>query len=404
MKNVQRPTSDVQRQNVGRWTIVSVPVLLFMLSACAPLANPTVPLLVSATETVSAPTVSISQTSTPARTLLSQIVNPTPASPESGDTSPAPTPTLAPFPLSPANLVPDILPVTSGFPASFAAPLALNEHDHFYFSKPIGNVDYWLLIPSQRYGVIQAAGELGNEHLGVDIGAHPATRLYAAAEGKVIWADYGLLYNSVNYIDDPYGIAVVIRHDFGFDGKRLYTVYAHLSEAKVKKGDHVERGDVIGLSGMTGLTTGPHLHFEVRLGGNTIYFTRNPELWVMPPEGYGVLVGRVTTSKNAVLLNRLIEVTNLDSGRHWVSYTYASEYKLLPDDYYKENFVLSDLPAGRYEIAIPFISVWRRVEVEIKPGAITYFNFRGTEGYNFDLPSESLPPNLPFSQSVSTTE
>jgi hypothetical protein len=75
--------------------------------------------------------------------------------------------------------------ITGGFPASFAPPLALNEHDHFYFSKPIGNEDYWLLIPSQRYGVIQDAGELHNEHLGLDIGAHPATRIYAAAGGEV---------------------------------------------------------------------------------------------------------------------------------------------------------------------------------------------------------------------------
>ncbi|MCL5429356.1 MAG: peptidoglycan DD-metalloendopeptidase family protein [Chloroflexi bacterium] len=302
---------------------------------------------------------------------------------------------MAPFPLDAADLSPDTLPATSGFPPSYSAPLALNPNDHFYFSRAIGNEDYWLLIPSQRYGVTQEAGVLQNEHLGVDIGAYLGTRIYAAAEGEVIWADYGLLYNSVNYLEDPYGIAVVIRHDFGFDGQRLYTVYAHLSETKVKKGDRVERGDVIGLSGMTGLTTGPHLHFEVRLGGNTIYFTRNPELWIAPPEGYGVLAGRVASRTDAVLLNRLVEVTNLDTGKKWSTYTYVSEFKLLPDDYYNENFVLSDLPAGRYEIAIPFFSVWRRVEVEVKPGAVTYFHFKGTDGYSFELPAEIEPENVP---------
>ena len=306
-----------------------------------------------------------------------------------------PSSTLASFPLSEADFSPESLPLTGGFPPSSLSPVALSEYDHFYFTRPIANIDNWLLIPSQRYGVIQEAGELGNEHLGVDIGAHPATRIYAAAEGEVIWADYGLLYNSVNYIDDPYGIAVVIRHDFGWDGKRLYTVYSHLSETKVEKGDRVERGDTVGLSGMTGLTTGPHLHFEVRLGGNTIYFTRNPELWIAPPEGYGVLVGRVASRTDAVLKSRVIEVTNLDTGRKWTSTTYASEFKLLPDDYYNENFVLSDLPAGRYEIAIPFLSVWRRIEVEINPSAVTYFHFLGSEGYSLELPLELKPENIP---------
>jgi murein DD-endopeptidase MepM/ murein hydrolase activator NlpD len=188
---------------------------------------------------------------------------------------------------------------------------------------------------------------------------------------------------------------VVIKHDFGFDGERLYTVYAHLSETKVEKGDRVETGDIIGLSGTTGLTSGPHLHFEVRLGGNTIYFTRNPELWIAPPEGYGVLVGRVASKTDAVFKNRVLEITNLDTGRKWTSWTYTSEFKLLPDDYYKENFVLSDLPAGRYEIAIPFLSVWRRIEVEVKPGTVTYFHFLGSDGYSFELPTEILPSNLP---------
>jgi murein DD-endopeptidase MepM/ murein hydrolase activator NlpD len=352
-------------------------VALFV-SSCAPLPVVATPQQPTAIPT-SPSTVEIA-TETPAPGLTSQPIYE--------------APTLAPFPISGDDFAPDIIPA-SGFPPSIAAPLALSEHDHFYFSKPIANQDYWLLIPSQRYGVIQDAGELHNEHLGLDIGAHPATRVYAAAEGEVIWADYGLLYNSPNYIEDPYGIAVVIRHDFGLGGQRLYTIYAHLSETKVEKGDLVQRGDVIGLSGMTGLTTGPHLHFEVRLGGNTIYFTRNPELWITPPEGYGVLVGRVASKTDAVLLSRVIEVTNLDTGKKWTSYTYASEFKLLPDDYYQENFVLSDLPAGHYEIAIPYVSVWRRVEVDIKPGAITYFHFLGTEGYNFDLPAEPMPDFLP---------
>lgn len=381
MNNGHHPTSKVRRRHVGHGTKqFSLALITLLVAACTPLPSTPALLLPSATSTL------------PPSTTPTPTASPTPLQ------TPWPTyqfPTLAPFPLNESNLDSETLPIAGGFPPSALLPLALNEHDHFYFSKPIANADYWLLIPSQRYGVIQEAGNLQNEHLGVDIGAFIATRVYAAAAGDVIWADYGLLYNSPNYLEDPYGIAVVIRHDFGFDSERLYTVYAHLSETKVGKGDRVESGDIIGLSGMTGLTTGPHLHFEVRLGGNTIYFTRNPELWIAPPEGYGLLVGRVASKTDAVLKNRLLEITNLDTGQKWTSYTYASEFKLLPDDYYNENFVLSDLPAGRYEIAIPFLSVWRRVEVEVKSGAVTYFHFMGSNGYHFDLPEETRPGNLP---------
>lgn len=256
-------------------------------------------------------------------------------------------------------------------------------------------MDLKKVVPDQRYGALDDVQEIQDAHLGVDIGLNSGTAVRAAADGTVVWASYGLLYHSIYYIDDPYGIAVVIRHDFGSEGERLYTVYAHLREVKVEVGDRVEAGDLIALSGNTGNSTGPHLHFEVRLGGNTIYFTRNPELWTAPAEGAGVLVGRVATTRDALLINKLVEVRSLDTGKVYTMYTYATQYKLLPDDYYYENFALGDLPAGRYEVAVPYLGVWRRAEVEIKPGAVTYFHFRGVDGYNFDLPADPLPENLP---------
>lgn len=304
-----------------------------------------------------------------------------------------PPPTLAPFPLSESELLPTELPGDEVV-VSAGLPIALSEHDHFYFSKPVRIGDLRYLVPSSRYGSTQTGTEQ-DAHLGVDFSVNSGTPVLAAAAGTVIWANYGLLYNSINYLDDPYGISVVIRHDFGYDGERLFTLYAHLSETKVEVGERVERGDLIALSGNTGLSTGPHLHFEVRLGTNTIYYTRNPELWIAPPEGWGVLVGRVTTTNNFLVMNRLVEITSLETGQRWVSYTYATDYTLQPDGYYAENFALGDLPAGRYEIAIPYLSVWRRVEVEVTAGAITFFHFRGLDGFFFDLPAEPALGFLP---------
>ena len=68
----------------------------------------------------------------------------------------------------------------------------------------------------------------------------------------------------------------MVRHDFGYKGQTLYTIYAHMSEIIAVVGQHVETGDVLGLVGATGATTGPHLHFEVRLGDNTFYTPITP--------------------------------------------------------------------------------------------------------------------------------
>lgn len=363
-------------------------LLALLLQACAaaPTASPTIipanPGI--ATSTFVLPTLVPSDTPTPTNTPISL------------DWPTYEAPTLAPFPLEDDELS-SAEPAVHGYPPSSSIPFALGQHDHFYFSLPVANANLGVFTPSQRYGVVQAAGDQSVEdpHLGLDIGLDAGTPVRAAAGGTVVWAGYGLLYNSVNYIDDPYGISVVIRHDFGYDAERLWTVYGHLSQASVEIGQRVERSEVIGLSGNTGLSTGPHLHFEVRSGVSNVYHTRNPELWLAPPEGYGVLVGRVTTSRNVLLLNKLIEIRSLDSDQHWNLYTYSTPLKLRPDAYYKENAALGNLPAGRYEISIPYVGVWWRVEVEIRPGAVTYFHFNGTDGYHFDLPAEEPLVGVP---------
>jgi murein DD-endopeptidase MepM/ murein hydrolase activator NlpD len=92
-------------------------------------------------------------------------------------------------------------------------------------------------------------------HPGLDFGAESRTPIHAAAGGMVVVAgDCG-----------GYGNCVVIDH-----GTSLATVYGHQSQVLVKVGDLVNPGQVIGLVGSTGISTGPHLHFEVRLHGAPI--------------------------------------------------------------------------------------------------------------------------------------
>lgn len=88
------------------------------------------------------------------------------------------------------------------------------------------------------------------KHEGLDIAADEGEPVYAAAKGKVLYADSRMR---------GYGNVVILRHD-----SRMTTLYAHNSKLKVKLGDEVEQGQVIALLGNTGHSTGPHIHFEMR--------------------------------------------------------------------------------------------------------------------------------------------
>ncbi len=92
-------------------------------------------------------------------------------------------------------------------------------------------------------------------HEGLDISADRGQPVYATGAGHVITASY----------QGSYGNLVVLDHGFG-----LETRYGHLQGFKVKVGDAVNRGDVVGLVGSTGRSTGYHLHYEVRANGRLL--------------------------------------------------------------------------------------------------------------------------------------
>lgn len=102
----------------------------------------------------------------------------------------------------------------------------------------------------------------GRVHQGIDLPLTLGTPVYVTFPGQV---------RVSRYSDKGYGNIVVIRHENG-----LETIYAHLSERKVSVGDWVNAGQVLGLGGSTGRSTGPHLHFEMRYQG----FSFDPE-WII---------------------------------------------------------------------------------------------------------------------------
>jgi len=98
-------------------------------------------------------------------------------------------------------------------------------------------------------------------HTGVDISTSYGTPIKASNDGKVIFSGWYGGYGKVVIID--HGNMNVGSHK----GKRFSTLYAHMSSTAVKNGSNVRKGQIIGYEGTTGYSTGPHLHFEVRING-----------------------------------------------------------------------------------------------------------------------------------------
>jgi murein DD-endopeptidase MepM/ murein hydrolase activator NlpD len=138
--------------------------------------------------------------------------------------------------------------------------------------QEVSDVDLALQIPaegrlSSRFGLRRFFnGQPRSPHAGLDIAVPSGTPVTAAAAGTVI--DVGDYFFNGN--------TVFIDH-----GQGLITMYCHLSEATVTVGDKLERGQQLGLSGMTGRATGPHLHWSVVLNGTLV----DPEAFVRDAAG-----------------------------------------------------------------------------------------------------------------------
>ncbi|MBE0639816.1 MAG: M23 family metallopeptidase [Bacteroidales bacterium] len=140
--------------------------------------------------------------------------------------------------------------------------------------QPINNKDLRLL--SSYYGYrMDPFYKVMKLHEGVDFSAPVGTKIYATGDGIVTTVEKGKSH---------YGNNVLIDHDFGYE-----TFYAHCAEIKVKPGERVKRGQVIATVGITGKSTGPHLHYEVRKNGraiNPINFFFND----ISPEDYQLMI------------------------------------------------------------------------------------------------------------------
>ncbi len=122
-------------------------------------------------------------------------------------------------------------------------------------------------------------------HAGLDFTANSGTPIYATANGTI---------ETAGYHEGGYGNHVVINHGYGYE-----TLYGHMSKIKVRVGQKIKRGEVIGYVGNSGKSTGPHCHYEVHKNGNKIdpiYFFYND----LTPEQFDRLLKKAAASNQSL--------------------------------------------------------------------------------------------------------
>jgi murein DD-endopeptidase MepM/ murein hydrolase activator NlpD len=254
--------------------------------------------------------------------------------------------------------------------------------DHYWFIRPVDSNANNRGLFYYPYGS-DGPNDEWRVHAGLDMPNPIGETVRAAGDGTVVWAADGLRTQGGSFQDTySYGNVVVIQHDFGYRGRPIFTLYAHLALTNVVAGQRVQAGDVIGLVGNTGRVTGPHVHFEVRLGeaGSsdvpTYANTYNPVLWMAPYVGTGVIAGRLTDDFGNLIMDADITIRSRATGQvvdTTTTYLYLDTgVDVNPDPEWNENFVVGDVPIGRHEVVADIGGQRVSVTVNVVEGTTTF--------------------------------
>ena len=252
---------------------------------------------------------------------------------------------------------------------------------HTWFRRPIALTAQPYIDQTYRYG--STMGGNFQQHQGVEFNNADGTPVYAIGDGEVAYAGPA----------EAGALTVAIRHDqrLTADGRQffLFSTYYHNVRLLTEVGKRVHAGDVIALVGNSGRATNDHLHLEVHaspvdsvgviVNPNERYprYTTNPELWVEPLPGTGLLAGRVWDSQGGpVKQARIYGLVKPEPQETPFSFieTYGDRAHSSPA--YGEHFAISDVPPGQYVLGVEIEGrrVFRRVSVE--PGKLTWVEFQ----------------------------
>jgi hypothetical protein len=285
-------------------------------------------------------------------------------------------PVTAPWKLYPA--------LVSQFPAMGKATGPVAEPRaprHTWFQRPIALTDQPFIDQTYRYG--STMGGNFQQHQGVEFNNADGTPVHAIGDGVVVWAGPA----------ERGALTVAIKHDMRLStdsGPRfIYSVYYHNARLATEVGKRVTAGDVIAHVGNTGRATNDHLHLEVHpvpFDSTKLVvdpeqrfpaYTTNPELWIEPLPGTGVVAGQVWDSKGQPLKQaRIYGLTKTEPQETPFSFieTYGDRAHSSP--VYREHFAIGDVPPGDYTLGVEVDGkrVFRRVRVAA--GKLTWVVFR----------------------------
>ncbi len=253
------------------------------------------------------------------------------------------------------------------WPGLLQRPVALGNHS---------TIDLSYLYASTMDGVL-------DPHHGIEFLNPFGTPVLAAGDGKVIYAgeDIAEVFGPYPWF---YGNVVILEHDeIPGISTDIFTLYGHLSEIDVEPGTMVRAGDILGRIGFSGWATGPHLHFEIRLGENDYFHTFNPILWFEPESSFdsgesGMVAGTIMNYHGYPIPDLPISLKRLAEDGSYESYYYFSTYTVSttnPHPALQENFAFPDVPAGDYRLAFVAGRLYE-VFFTLEPGSLGFIKFQ----------------------------
>ena len=266
--------------------------------------------------------------------------------------------------------LPSLTPTATPVPCDPLADGYCIQDGHFVLQRPIvlpgtDTVDRGYAYGSTAHGTREA-------HHGVEFYNGSGTPVLAAADGTVYYAgdDRTTVYGLQTGF---YGNLIILQHDL--PGGTLYTLYGHLSKIDVAAGQTVIAGEKIGEVGSTGFAVGSHLHFEVRADPTNYNSTTDPELWLLPHPGRGVLAMRFVDGQGRFVDAKPNIQYYPDPKRTFTLAWQPEAYDPEVDHANWENVLLGDLPAGRYRITYLWSGILYERWVEVQAARLTLAEF-----------------------------
>jgi murein DD-endopeptidase MepM/ murein hydrolase activator NlpD len=339
-----------------------------LLGTATPTATPTQTATLVPTYT---PTPTATATVTPT-SLPSPTATTTPTVAAAEETSaPTPTPTEGtPLPTDTPTPTPTPVPRTV-----LGETLDLPETDeaqaHFWLQRPFSEEFATWGSTYYPFGTNGRGQYLW--HHGSDIQNEMGTPILAVKDGVVIAAGSDA-EQPMGPKPDFYGQYVLVKHDDEWQEQTVSTLYGHVSKILVELGQEVTAGQPIAEVGQEGVALGPHLHLEVRVGDPQRYgSTRNPDLWVKPDPGYGVVAGRVIDAEGYVVPQQPVFLYRAEApDKVWrQNYTYPDR-EFASDPEWGELFTFSDVPAGDYLFKVYFDGRLFQRQIAVKDGEVTF--------------------------------